>query len=354
MDYLRIAKVPVHPTLLIMVAVITPLMTFCLWGGFNTPAGFAGFMGAWFLQLWVLKYCFVLIERMADGAAEPPVMDNDMLSVLEARPWIQLALLAVGGWACLRIGGGAGVALAVVMVLWFPASVAILGHGERPWEPLNPVTVYKVVRGLGVHYLVLIGAMGVFALLMLVMLKLPWLTLQVALVLFCEVAFFALVGGVMFMRRQQIGYVPSRSPERAAAREETEREERRAKMLDDVFTNVRMGKHVDATAPLAAWMRDTEAEEAIRDSYHVAETALSWGNLAALNTIGSTLIRHLLRFGQADAALAVFETLRGKSPNFTMDSAADLRTLAEYAESTGLHDLAATMRLETPVFQPPR
>ena len=35
-----------------------------------------------------------------------------------------------------------------------------------------------------------------------------------------------------------------------------------------------------------------------------------------------------------------------------MDSAADLRTLAEYAESTGRDELAQSMRLETPVFQP--
>jgi hypothetical protein len=35
-----------------------------------------------------------------------------------------------------------------------------------------------------------------------------------------------------------------------------------------------------------------------------------------------------------------------------MDSAADLRTLAEYADSTGREALAQTMRLETPVFRP--
>jgi hypothetical protein len=37
-----------------------------------------------------------------------------------------------------------------------------------------------------------------------------------------------------------------------------------------------------------------------------------------------------------------------------MDSAGDLRTLAEYADSEGRDELAASMRLETPVFQPPR
>ena len=58
------------------------------------------------------------------------------------------------------------------------------------------------------------------------------------------------------------------------------------------------------------------------DAYYVAEQALRWDNPAALNTIGSTLIRHLLRFGRPDAALAVFETpAHEHAPNFTMDSA---------------------------------
>jgi len=48
----------------------------------------------------------------------------------------------------------------------------------------------------------------------------------------------------------------------------------------------------------------------------------------------------------------VFEILRGKAPSFTMDSAADLRALADFAESQGHEDLARSMRLETPVIHP--
>ena len=123
-------------------------------------------------------------------------------------------------------------------------------------------------------------------------------------------------------------------------------------MIDEVFQLARVGRQVDATAPLALWLRDLDAEYACRDAYHVAEQMLRWDNPAALNTIGSTLIRHLLRFGRPDAALAVFERLRTKSTNFTMDSAPDLRTLADFAESSGREDLAASMRLETPIYPP--
>ena len=125
-------------------------------------------------------------------------------------------------------------------------------------------------------------------------------------------------------------------------------------MVDDVFQQVRMGKHVDATEPLAKWLRDLDAEHVSKDAYHVAEQALKWDSPAALNPVGSTLIRHLMRFGRPDAALAVFEILRSSAPNFTMDSAHDLRTLAEYAESNGREALAQSMRLETPIYQPER
>jgi hypothetical protein len=133
-----------------------------------------------------------------------------------------------------------------------------------------------------------------------------------------------------------------------------ERVKLRARMVDDVFQLVRIGKHVDATAPLALWLRDTEAEHVSKDSYFVAEQALGWESPAALNTIGSTLIRHLMRYGRPDAALAVFEILRTRASNFTMDSVTDLRTLAEFAEGQGREELAQSMRLETPVVHPQR
>jgi pentatricopeptide repeat protein len=347
MDHLRVLLVPFHPTNLIMVGIFSVLLTFCL------SAGFYGWFAAWFLQVWVLKYCYVLVEHLADGAAEPPVMDTDMLSPFEIRPWVQAALLLGGGWLCHRVDGTAGIVLAIMMLALLPATVAILGFGEAPWKTVNPLTWFQVVRGLGPYYVLLLIALlacaGVFMLLARVN---AWALLENAILLWCAVAFFSLVGACLFVRRKQLGFEPSRSPERAASRAETERLKLRARMIDEVFQLVRIGRHVDATAPLAKWLRDSDAENVSKDAYHAAEQALRWETPAALNPIGSTLIRHLMRFGRPDAALSIFELLRSRGPNFTMDSASDLRTMAEYAESVGRDGLAQSMRLETPVYQP--
>jgi len=348
MDSLRAFLVPFHPINLIMVGIFGVLVTFFL------MAGFIGFLVSLFVQVWVLKYCYVLIERLADGAREPPVMDMDMLSAFEQRPLIQAAWLLGGFALATNVEGTAGVVITIALLALLPATVAILGFGEAAWRVLDPSAWYRVIRGLGPWYVALLVALflciaiGRFAYHNL------WPIFGVTIALWFEVAFFALVGACIYLRRRQLGYEPSRSPEREAARAELERVKLRARMVDDVFQLVRIGKHVDATAPLAKWLRDLEAENASKDSYFVAEQAVKWESPAALNPIGSTLIRHLMRFGRPDAALAVFEILRRGAPNFTMDSANDLRTLADYAEAQGREALAQSMRLETPVFHPDR
>jgi hypothetical protein len=347
MDYLRVLLVPFQLTTVILVVVFSLLLSV-----FDI-AGIYGIFASLFLQIWVLKYCYVLIEQLAEGAGEPPVMSTDMLSPFEARPWVQLFIIIAGATACYKIGGYAGLGLGIVLLALLPASIAVLGFGERFYQAVNPVTLFRVIRGLGPLYLAILAAMLVYAGIaaLLTRIELPGI-FEHAIRLLCELSFFGLIGGCMFLRRGQLGYEPTESPERTAQKEENERIKLRAKMLDEVFQLARVGRQVDATAPLAKWIRDLDAEHACRDAYYVADQMQRWDNPTAVNTIGSTLIRHLLRFGRPEAALAVFERLRTKNAKFTMDSAPDLRTLADFAESSGREELAASMRLETPVFHP--
>jgi pentatricopeptide repeat protein len=218
---------------------------------------------------------------------------------------------------------------------------------------VNPIKLWLVVWGLGPYYGLILAAIGFHLALakLLDHLNAPDFV-SIAYVQFMVISVFGLIGAAMFVRRKQLGLQPSRSPERTAAREEGERQKLRARMLDEVFQLARLGKHVEATAPLAAWLREADNETAVRDGVYVAEQAARWDHTLSLNTIGSTLIRHLLRAGRPDAALSVFELLRARSPQLTLDSVPDLKLLIEYAESIGRDELASAMRLETRVFKP--
>jgi pentatricopeptide repeat protein len=349
MDHLRVLQVPFNPACLILIGIVAVLLAF-----FGS-VGIYGTLGILILQIWIFKYCYVLIEHLANGRPEVPVLSTDMLSPFETRPLVQAFIIIAASTLCWFIGGRAGIVLGCVFVALLPASVATLGVGERPWQAVNPLTLFRVIRGLGPYYVGLLVAMVVYAVLSSLIAKVsPLAVITRAADLLLEISYFSLVGGALWFRRKQLGFEPERSPERAAAREENERAKQRAKMLDDVFQQVRLGKHVEATRPLADWLRDLDGEHATRDALHVAEQVMRWDYVAALNPIGSTLIRHLLRAGRPDSALAVFRLLRDRSRTFTMDSADDLRNLADYAESSGLAELAASMRMETPVFHPRR
>jgi pentatricopeptide repeat protein len=347
MDHLRVLLVPFQATSLMLIGLFSILFSIFDMGGLY------GLLASLIAQIWVVKYCYVLIEHIADGALEPPVMSTDMLSPFEIRPWIQLAIVIAGAVACNAIGGNAGFVLAGLMLALLPASIAVLGVGEPFYQAVNPLMLVRLIRGLGPYYLLILVSIPVYlGILMLLERLAVWNIIWHAVALACEISFFGLIGGCLYLRRHQLGIEPSRSPERTAAREEAERVKLRAHMLDDVFQQARIGKYVEATRPLAQWFRTLDGEAATRDAQFIAAQAIGWNMPAGLNTIGSTLIRHLLRAGRPDAALLVFERLRQRAPTLTLDSPDDLRMLIEFAEGAGRDQLAASMRLETPVYRP--
>ncbi len=346
MDYLRVLLVPFRPTSLLLVVVFTLVLSVL------SIAGLYGFIGALFLQIWVLKYCFVIVEHLSDGAPEVPVMSDDMLSPFETRPWIMLAIVVAEVWLCWRLGGRVGAGLGIAFLLLLPAQIAVLGFGEPSYQAVNPQTLFRVIKGLGPAYLFILAAIASFgALTWLLERAEVWRVVIRAAGVFFEIFIFSVIGRCLYVRREQLGIEPSRSPERATARAEAERVQARARMIDDVFQLVRVGRHVDATKPLADWIRTDADEHLVVDARYIAEHALRW-EAKGLNTVGSTLIRYLMRANHRADALAVFERLRGVSPTLTLDSAADVRALADYAESLGRKELAQSMRLETPIVAP--
>src|SRR5690349_18866985 len=125
MDFLKVLRVPFQLTSLVLVAVFALLLAL-----FDSR-GLYGAVVQFFLQIWVVKYCFVVLEHIADGAPDAPVMDTDMLSPLELRPWIQLGILVAGTALCMAIPAPP-LRIVVGVMLWalVPATIAVLGVRE--------------------------------------------------------------------------------------------------------------------------------------------------------------------------------------------------------------------------------
>ncbi len=179
-------------------------------------------------------------------------MSTDMLSPLEIRPWVQFAIVGAAILLCRTLSGTPALLLATVLMLLLPASIGVLGIGEPPWQAVNPLALFRLIRGLGPLYVAILASIPVYFVILFALYRFgAWEIFRYAALLLCQLSFFSLIGGCIFLRRHQVGFEPSRSPERTAAREEAERVKLRAQMLDDVFQQVRIGKHVEATRPLA-------------------------------------------------------------------------------------------------------
>src|SRR5262245_12409495 len=94
MDHLRILLGPFRTTSLIFIGVFALLFSILM-------QGIYGMIVSVLVMGWVMKYCYVLVEHLADGATEPPVLSTEMIGPTDIRPWIQLGIIVLGVMACL-------------------------------------------------------------------------------------------------------------------------------------------------------------------------------------------------------------------------------------------------------------
>jgi hypothetical protein len=241
----------------------------------------------------------------------------------EIRPWVQIGIVISGAVLCVKIGGNAGVLLGCVLLALLPASIAVLGVGEpfyQAREPGDAVPAGARTRAVLPAHPGLDPAVY----------RLPAAAARVSMSgesllacrgIACEISFFGLIGGCLYIRRHQLGIEPSRSPERDRAREEAERVKLRARMLDDVFQQARIGKFVEATRPLAKLVERARLGEPWRATRHfVAAQALAWQIAGGPEHHRQHAHPPPAARGPARGGAGGFERLREQAPTLTLDS----------------------------------
>ncbi|HEY3732067.1 MAG TPA: hypothetical protein VGL28_12480 [Steroidobacteraceae bacterium] len=257
-SFIRYLLLPARPTVLLLIAMLTLGLLLA------SQVGLFGIVLQILLLSWLLSYGYVLLERIANGAAEPPVLAVEMLNpVNEPRALLQVALVvAVGAGLHLLaelVNAELAIALACVALLALPASIGALGAGDAR-QAANPVVLWRIMQGLGVSYLgiVLAVILEVGALLLLAgRAQAPgWLLIPVGQ--FAWLSLFALIGGALYEQRLALGYEPIDSPERRAQRAQRSLDNERSRFLDRVYGEARGGN-------LAAAWDSIERELAARD-----------------------------------------------------------------------------------------
>jgi hypothetical protein len=259
LNFVRYLLLPARPTVLILIAALS--LGFLLAG----RAGLPGMVLALLLLIWLFNYAYVLLEQIAHGAREPPVLAIEMLNpVNEPRPLLQLLIVLVvyGAVRLLAYPLSAALALAleVLALIALPASIGALGVGDSFWQAINPLVLWQIVQTLRLGYVAIVAvvlAEGLGLSLLATRAMLPW-WLLIPLTQFAWLSVFSLIGGSLYEQRAALGHEAIDTPERRAARAQRELDRLRARFMDSVYGEARGGN-----LP-AAW-QTIEHELAVQD-----------------------------------------------------------------------------------------
>jgi hypothetical protein len=257
-SFLRYLLFPVtNFTVLVFIAVISTLAMICL-PGFRPPedslvmtvamhGGLLTLPALALMTSWLLNYAFVLLEAVANGAREAPVLSIEMANpVHEWRPAFELGLVLALATLLSTLAVLADARLAIVLALLcfvaLPASTAALAVSSSVGQALHPGVLWHIARSLNYSYLAIVAvilAYGVVTWWMLSQLV-PWWPLC-AWVMFAWLSVFTLIGGSLYEYRIELGHEPIHTPERREARQQAEIDRERSRILDRIHAQARSG-----------------------------------------------------------------------------------------------------------------
>lgn len=341
---LKYLLIPLRGASIFLIALFSLLLLLAASGGLlGVPL--AMLIGSWFF-----KYAFALLDEVADGKDEPPVLSYEMVHPAnESRP-LGLLLL-VGGFYVLSgmlqpwLGSGPVTAIRAIGLLLVPA-VIMTQVLEGFMDSLNPIKLLQVVIRVPDSYaLILLMLAGAWWLANALVTwvpgpELPFSisipvsdALSVAILMYAWLASFATIGGVLFVRRHELGFVPAHSPERTAEKVEKERQREIDLLIDRIFAEWRGGAYGNAWRTiekhLASSPRPGDELQTLFDR------ASQWPDQRLAHRLAQEMIPHLLAARRTGDALRVARAQLKSDVKFKPLKGEDTIKLIELARDGG-------------------
>ncbi len=302
-------------------------------------AGLVGIALALVTLSWSTKYAFILFDHIVRGFPGSPALDiQDVNPVDEQRPLAGLFLVAlcllayryvhpVLGWVCIAI---------------FPACLGVLALERSILLALDPRRVWLLAAGLKWRYLLLLAWLaGCIALNIGLWRWGAWEFITAAAALLGLLSFSALFAGLIYDCRQELGLEPWISPERTAQRQAREDRLQDARLVDEAYGFLRVGKTDRAWRILVDWFAGRGRTPA--DYHWLIERLNSWPDSYYSTLLAQEFIEHLLAGRQTSEVLRVVEGRLRLDPGFRPRSAASTLALARIAATGGARRTARAL-----------
>jgi hypothetical protein len=341
--------VPAQPVPAIFIVVFALLMTL---------ARSAGLFGLWLgvlLFFGFVRYSFAVVDAVTAGARELPVLSVEMLNPAGEMRSIVVLVLAAGmffasGAAAYWMPRWAGVVLGLVtlaLLLHLVLMQAATGNIKRA---LNPRMGAQVIQRLGRDFLLLCGCA------MVAYLVLSWdgwlflpMPVRTALQLYVWLAMFALIGGVLRERWDDLGFEEQEietvelDNSAAAARQ-------RDLLIDGIYGQWRSG------AKLNAWQSVTRhlqgSADPLAELRWMHERTSRWPDQGLARRLAQEVLSRMLA-ARRDGEALNWTSLRLRSdPDFHPHSSAEFIRATELARNAGDRPIARLLLKQFARFHP--
>jgi hypothetical protein len=337
---LRYLAIPLRMEPLLLIGTFSVLLVVAV------KAGLFGIALGLILLSWFTKYAFVLMDRLAEGVTEPPVLSIEMVNpVSEQRPMVMLLLTiglfyssnAAGYW----IGKPGALVLMIAVAAILPAIVAVQGATGMVVQSLNPRRVLGLIGRLRWDYVLILGFIALVGLFFEVVLEssfgdaLP-LVLRIALLMYAWLALFSLIGGVLFERRFDIGLDDVHTPEHLDTGDDegdAPDERARDKEIDRIYAEWRGGAHANAWKTVLALV--SQSKDEIAELRWLYQRASQWPDGRLAERLARELLPRLLAKRSTGEALDVVREQLRKNAQFRPAGSADLLALVHLSRAAG-------------------
>jgi hypothetical protein len=248
-----------------------------------------GLIGTFFLAAWFFNYAFEMLEHAANGGTSAPIASVETLSPFQWRPLVTAAICLWVVILGLQLGT-MGKAIIVVLLLVQPAFIATLGMGDGLLQAVNPISLWRVIFGIGAYYLLVLAVIGLFAALVIALQKMDlWPVERDALLEFGILTVFAVLGAAVFLRRIEIGFEPRLSPERAMERDDREHLRQLDEILTEAYGQARLKRYERAASIIEGWLSKTDEANIPGDIDVILQRVRDWGDPAAFKLIEAAI-----------------------------------------------------------------
>jgi hypothetical protein len=343
-ETLKYLLIPLRGASLVLIAIFSVLLLIAASGGL------LGLPLALLTISWFFKYGFALLDHVADGVGEPPVLSYEMVNPInESRPLGLLLVVSafsfgtevLGSW----LGAEVTTALRALGLLLLPAIIMAQAAGGF-WQSLNPLVLLQLIARVPGSYVLILAVLAGFWLLASTLVS--WLpaaelpfsvyiplpeSVRIAVVMYAWLASFAMIGGVLYVRRQELAFEPTHSPEREAEKAERERQRELDHLIDRIFAEWRGGAYGNAWRTIEAHLqKSARPSEELRELFARAE---QWPDGRLAYRLAQELVPQLLAARRTGDALDIVRSQLRVHVGFKPIASTDTIKLIELARNAG-------------------